>query len=405
MFEVLFKSFARHIAVPMLQWVRRPSVAKLVFKLGRSLGLKPAPPHEAVAHSKEWGTRPITDGRKFQELYPPQEVELQLPRSVYPEVHWHFRNRLPMHTQPVFVARVPGGSVLGAYGAVVSGDGVVLGDLSLEWFFKAEQHSLLFKLKLPEARQLPGTAANLATASGWNYFHWLLDVLPRMGILQKTGTDLASIDWFILNSGNAPFQKESLDWLGIPKEKQVVTAKGKHFKADTLLAPSLPGIPSQTPPWVVEFLQQTFPASAVARQKNEKLYISRDRSRYRTFINDQEVREFLLQRGFREVFAEELSFREQVDLFASAETIVAPHGAGLSNLVFCRPGTKVIEIFSPDYVNGCFWVLANWARLNYFYLLGDGPRPPEFVDPHKVEKNITVNLRDLEATFRLAGLE
>lgn len=405
MFEILFKFFARQIAVPILQWVRRPFVAGIIFKVGRILRLEPRPPREAAPTAREWAHRPAADGRSFREIYPAQTLQLQAPRSLDGTVHWHFRERLKILTQPVFVATVPGGSVHGAYGSVVSGDGVILGDLAFEWFFKPEQHSLLFKLKLHEPQHLNGTTANVATASGWNYFHWLLDVLPRFGILQKAGVELSEVDWFTLNRGNARFQSESLDWLGIPGKKRLITAKGSHYQAERLLAPSLPGIPSQTPPWVVDWLQRSFPAEDSSRAKKERIYISRARSKYRNFTNEGEVREFLLKRGFREVFAEELSFREQVNLFASAATIVAPHGAGLANLVFCRPGMTVVEIFSPEYVNGCFWVLANWAKLNYFYLLGEGPRPREFVDPHQVEKNISVNLRELEATFRLAGLE
>ena len=45
------------------------------------------------------------------------------------------------------------------------------------------------------------------------------------------------------------------------------------------------------------------------------------------------------------VALEDLEFRDQVALFRDAETVVAPHGGGLTNLVFCDPGTKVIELF------------------------------------------------------------
>jgi capsular polysaccharide biosynthesis protein len=116
------------------------------------------------------------------------------------------------------------------------------------------------------------------------------------------------------------------------------------------------------------------------------------------------VRAWLAKRGFAEVFTEEMSFPEQAALFASVNAVVAPHGAGLTNLVFCRSRTKVVEIFSPEYVNGCFWALANMADLDYFYALGAGRRPPENHDPQKVEQDITVNLEVLEATLALTLL-
>ena len=42
---------------------------------------------------------------------------------------------------------------------------------------------------------------------------------------------------------------------------------------------------------------------------------------------------------------------EQVDAFAAAQVVVAPHGAALGNLVFCPPGVRVLELFAPRDVN------------------------------------------------------
>ena len=40
-----------------------------------------------------------------------------------------------------------------------------------------------------------------------------------------------------------------------------------------------------------------------------------------------------------------LSFAETVRLWSSASLVVAPHGAGLANLMFCPPGATVVELF------------------------------------------------------------
>ena len=46
-----------------------------------------------------------------------------------------------------------------------------------------------------------------------------------------------------------------------------------------------------------------------------------------------------------------MSVAEQVELFVYADVVVAPHGAGLTNLLFCREGTRIVEIFPPTYIN------------------------------------------------------
>ena len=41
---------------------------------------------------------------------------------------------------------------------------------------------------------------------------------------------------------------------------------------------------------------------------------------------------------------------EQMKIFSNAEIIISPHGSNLSNIIFCKKGTKIIEI-SPELNN------------------------------------------------------
>jgi capsular polysaccharide biosynthesis protein len=51
---------------------------------------------------------------------------------------------------------------------------------------------------------------------------------------------------------------------------------------------------------------------------------------------------------------------------------VGAHGAALANLAFCRPGTHVIELFSPLYVNPCYRKLCLGAGLSHGAVIGNG---------------------------------
>ena len=46
-----------------------------------------------------------------------------------------------------------------------------------------------------------------------------------------------------------------------------------------------------------------------------------------------------------------MSIKEQMKTFAEATHIVAAHGAGLVNLLWCRQGTKVVEILDPKQIH------------------------------------------------------
>ena len=87
-------------------------------------------------------------------------------------------------------------------------------------------------------------------------------------------------------------------------------------------------------------------------------------------VNEREVDQLLNEQGFTTVFLEEMSFLEQVELFANAQIVVAPHGSGLTNLVFCSPSTKVVELFSPNYTRTDYMIVGQQLQLDYYYVVG-----------------------------------
>ena len=99
-----------------------------------------------------------------------------------------------------------------------------------------------------------------------------------------------------------------------------------------------------------------------------------------------------------------MSVAAQAALFGSARVVAGPHGAGFANLLFCNPGTAVLEFFSPLYVNFCYWTLARGAGLSYFYILGEGPKIPNSIEPSFGSVPIRVPLPALrQALDRLVG--
>jgi hypothetical protein len=60
--------------------------------------------------------------------------------------------------------------------------------------------------------------------------------------------------------------------------------------------------------------------------------------------------------------------------------------SGLTNLVFCRPGTGIVALFPPTYINPCYWVLADHLGLRYHACWGEGEIPPEPPPGHNVDE-------------------
>ena len=126
----------------------------------------------------------------------------------------------------------------------------------------------------------------------------------------------------------------------------------------------------------------------------ERIYISRSLANSRKIINITEV-ETILQEYNRSYLLEELSFREQVTLFAKAEAFVAPHGAGLTNLMFAQPGTFVLELFEPALNAPCFYILSGCMKHNYHYLIGKS-----HVDSSETLNNIYISTDKLNQALK-----
>lgn len=264
--------------------------------------------------------------------------------------------------------------------AILTPDNCLLGDISrfYPWHLPASggcdfsRHPISDRPNLPDPVELSGNVAWLPTLSGHVYYHWMVDVVPRLMLLQQSGFDLKEIDWFVINNLGS-FQSETLMRLGIPIEKVIESDRVPQIRAENLIVPSFPSPMGWTSKTSVDCLREIWPTSSASKETNalKRIYVSRSLSRHRQIVNEPEVIEFLARYNFGVVHLEEMTIAQQADQFASAEVIVAPHGGGLTNTVFCRPGTRVIELFSPNYVTTYYWTISRLLQLDHLYILGN----------------------------------
>jgi capsular polysaccharide biosynthesis protein len=242
-------------------------------------------------------------------------------------------------------------------------------DVSMDFGKPADAHWLLTYLKIRPPELVPGTTAVIASALASGYAHWLLDELPR---LLSLAPDAAGT---LIAHTAAPYAREALalhGWVGSTREPGRTT----HLQCEQLLVPSLCGNVVQPSPRALERLHEfTAPLHRKTSPFGERLYLSRSRAQRRRVTNEAELRAALERQGFTTVHLEDLPWAEQINAFRHAKVIVAPHGAGLANLAFCAPGTRVVELFHRAYVHGCFWRLAALRGLDYEPIVPPGPEP------------------------------
>lgn len=262
----------------------------------------------------------------------------------------------------------------------------------------------------PEAK-LQGTSCFLDARSSFIYYHWMMDVLPKFSVLKAAGIELNDIDHFIVRCQSS-FQKQTLQHLGIPVDRIVSPGNHNVTRCQNLIVPYLKhdrgdrfynGLGLGMAQWVPDWLKRTF-LSHTPQQK-EKIYISRTCRGTRSLAHEKHLVEELSLRGFRCITLETLSVTAQAELLASAKFVIAPHGAGLTNLAFCQPGTTVIEIFG-EYVVPCYWALSQLSALDYhaYFVKSDQQEsahtkinqlPDSLAD--RRNKNIEINIVDFVA--------
>ncbi|WP_082702308.1 glycosyltransferase family 61 protein [Pseudacidovorax intermedius] len=101
-----------------------------------------------------------------------------------------------------------------------------------------------------------------------------------------------------------------------------------------------------------------------------RLYISRSAAKNRPLLEEPQIEALLSGLGFEIVQLENLSFSEQAQTLSKAALVVAPHGAGLANLVFSKGLRKLVEMMPSSYHVRGFENIAREIGADYLSIYG-----------------------------------
>lgn len=238
-----------------------------------------------------------------------------------------------------------------------------------------------------EHRKLHGTTVMLGDSMGAHcYYHWMLDLLPKLGVFEKSGIKLSSIDHFLVREINDSFHKQTLERLGIDASRVVQTKHDNHLECERLLLVKFDnGINLKMNRFIPNWLKHLYPP-VYPIGKRIKLYISRPKGVRRGVANEAQLLPFLRRAGYTIASMEGLSVAEQAQLLARVDVLISPHGGALSNMVFCQPGIKVVELFGR-HVYPFYYGLAQMCGHEYHAIMEnseDYPRLIQYAEANKV---------------------
>jgi capsular polysaccharide biosynthesis protein len=335
-----------------------------------------------------------------REIFPAEENFNRLQFPFKPTLGEEFSQIRWTTTPAASVFYMEGCRVLGNEAAVISPDNRVFADFTLPPAEQWSEHACFKRRRIPPAKPLKGWYATITWPESRFFFHWMIEALPRMAVL---GEFASILDGLFVPSPLQNFHRESLALLGVDGAKLIPVDVHSHFAPQHLFIPR--AFSMYNPPrWLHTWFKRSClrPAAGAHPQRPpaKRIYVSRADAPVRRVTNETQVFEVLARYGFESVRLSEHPFEAQARIFNQAEIIVGPHGAGFSNIVFCREGTSIIEALPPRWMAPCFMALASSVGCRYRPLVARETGAAGTADPQR--NDIEVPLDELEALVQAA---
>jgi len=211
----------------------------------------------------------------------------------------------------------------------------------------------------------------------YNYYHWMCEAILRLWIVRNIKDNMILLlpDYygktdFIMGSLE-PFNLKNIYF--IPSKKSVLIRNL-----------CLPQIKPICDSYHVDKLNQirNFYLDYFQQSKNrpihlgERLYISRKKASRKKVVNELDVEKILAKYDFNIIDNEDYSFMEQVGIYSNARYLISIHGSGLTNMLFMKDRSSVLEIHKKktntlDRPSFVFWYQAAALGFKYYHQMSD----------------------------------
>jgi len=232
-----------------------------------------------------------------------------------------------------------------------------------------------------------------------NPWHIWIDVIAKMRLIEQKLGERYNQFVYILPNQSRYFERvvQALD----TSIKYMFMSENDVWRFKHLYVPSMVNhddgvIVPKSLPWIrSRFLKNK------QLPQNRKIFIDRAKGS-RRLTNKEEI--FAILKGWEILDLEQISIQEQINAFQQATDIIATHGAGLVNLVWCRPGTKVIEIVHEHTAKKVYPNLSHLMGLEHKVLTGECVAIPKDTKDKKFKRLNDYNDIKLDSSILLRNL-
>ena len=308
-------------------------------------------------------------------------------------------------TTTEYVYLMPNIRIFSKHFFTLTEDNYLLAPVSNYYGNHKKSHPAFGTLLLPKCKKLKGRSI---IVRGGAYWHKMQDGIPALYLAELAGFDFNKIDHFIIQDKQID-RNSIFTRLGIPLEKQVrLYEESDSYECEELIFSSWYDRKGN---WYKDYLiEKIKPKRIVNRTFPTKIYLSRSRVNTRRVLNEEAIVNLLDRYGFVCVHNEDLSTDEQIQLFENATHIISCHGSQLTNIIFCKPGTKVCEIRHVSHTihyRKAFHDLSNGFGLDYYLLYTDRGEPylDELNNVIETDTHMYVDLSDIKLMLEKMDLK
>lgn len=239
----------------------------------------------------------------------------------------------------------------------------------------------------------------------FGYFSWLTTYLPKLLLANKNYPDaivLIPEEW-----NKVAYVSDTLALF--PEIKKKVLPNDHHAFVERFVL-------TENRPWTSVFYPEqidqvraifTPQLHTVQLSPIKRIYVSRKKANRRKIVNETEVLDILKTNGFEEICFEDYSILEQVFLMQNAEMLVSMHGAGLTNILFMNPHSKLLELTpiveQDKQFRFPFWRISSILEIDYYVQFCDTINNGESdlyarnikVDIHKLQNNMELMIKSI----------
>lgn len=280
-------------------------------------------------------------------------------------IEWYLKNDY----DDVCIYQFKHAKAVGSFKSIITEENTLISDLSKIDWSPIEEHPLLSVGRLPKSVVVEGKTLVILTRSSEIYFHWLQDALPRLLIIKDYYKNFDDFDAIYIDAIDRDFIRETLELIGVPISKVIDPVQNPVVKCEEMIVPSYTRRDDLPHIWVLNLLRKSFLPKEIQTLKT-RVFVSRKGAGSRSIQNEDELFDIVEPHGFKKYVLEDLTVREQIHLFCSAEYIIASHGSALANLTFCQKGATVLELFNPNRVFTMYAMISSLLNVNYYYLIG-----------------------------------